>query len=463
VAITKSDGAMIERRYFDAWGNLRVLENSAGQKITDMQQLMTYDYFLDRGYTGHEHLWRAGLINMNARLYDPILRKFLSVDNVIQDPYNTQNYDRYSYVLNNPLLYMDVSGNELFVGTAILIGLAVGIFAKGIANMISGIPFWYGIGKSGLMGAISGAISFGIGTAALNTFGTGISIGKAVFEAAAHAITSGVMDAIQGNFGGSGFVSGLISSLIATGIQGLGELGGAFQSIDASQGIGILTNFGDRNPDLLKAIMIASGGLSGGISATIAGGKFIDGFKQGLITSGLNHLAHTTMSGQKEEFTINGKTYDHEGLKEFYATVIGETSNNIQEAQGIGEVILNRIDNQRTNLTTGFVDKIGGIGDFDAIGGKIYNEIMKMKLMDIVGMKPENIYYKRSVGASMALSNWWHLKPGITNGAFFWNATWQKDKSNVGFNWRKYNQGIYQISAEFGQTTFFKSFPSDKN
>ncbi|WP_434980418.1 hypothetical protein [Daejeonia sp. YH14] len=100
------------------------------------------------------------------------------------------------------------------------------------------------------------------------------------------------MDAIQGNFGGSGFVSGLISSLIATGIQGLGELGGAFQSIDASQGIGILTNFGDRNSDLLKAVMIASGGLSGGISATIAGGKFIDGFKQGLITSGLNHVAH---------------------------------------------------------------------------------------------------------------------------------------------------------------------------
>ncbi|MEN2436563.1 hypothetical protein AAH994_14195 [Weeksellaceae bacterium A-14] len=111
------------------------------------------------------------------------------------------------------------------------------------------------------------------------------------------------------------------------------------------------------------------------------------------------------MSGQKEEFTINGKTHDHEGLKEFYATVIGETSNNIQEAQGIGEVILNRIDNQRTNLTTGFVDKIGGTGDFDAIGGKIYNEIMNMKLMDIVGMKPENIYYtfSRSINGSIKL------------------------------------------------------------
>ncbi|MEN2436568.1 hypothetical protein AAH994_14220 [Weeksellaceae bacterium A-14] len=43
--------------------------------------------------------------------------------------------------------------------------------------------------------------------------------------------------------------------------------------------------------------MIASGGLSGGISATIAGGKFIDGFKQGLITSGLNHVAHMVADG----------------------------------------------------------------------------------------------------------------------------------------------------------------------
>jgi hypothetical protein len=31
-------------------------------------------------------------------------------DNFVQDPYNTQNYNRYSYVLNNPLLYVDYSG-----------------------------------------------------------------------------------------------------------------------------------------------------------------------------------------------------------------------------------------------------------------------------------------------------------------------------------------------------------------
>ncbi len=48
---------------------------------------------------------------MNARLYDPILHRFLSPDNIIQDPFNTQDYNRYAYVLNNPLKYNDPTGN----------------------------------------------------------------------------------------------------------------------------------------------------------------------------------------------------------------------------------------------------------------------------------------------------------------------------------------------------------------
>ena len=66
---------------------------------------------LDRGYTGHEHLQSVALINMNARLYDPMLHRFLGIDNYIQDPTNTQNFNNYGYVLNNPLLYTDPSGN----------------------------------------------------------------------------------------------------------------------------------------------------------------------------------------------------------------------------------------------------------------------------------------------------------------------------------------------------------------
>ncbi len=71
----------------------------------------TIDYLtvLDRGYTGHEHLEDIGLIHMNGRLYDPILHRFLAPVNYVQDPFNTQNFNRYGYVLNNPY-YTNPSG-----------------------------------------------------------------------------------------------------------------------------------------------------------------------------------------------------------------------------------------------------------------------------------------------------------------------------------------------------------------
>ncbi len=65
---------------------------------------------LDRGYTGHEHLLSVGLIHMNGRLYDPVLHRFLQPDNYVQDPFNTQNFNRYGYCLNNSLVYVDEKG-----------------------------------------------------------------------------------------------------------------------------------------------------------------------------------------------------------------------------------------------------------------------------------------------------------------------------------------------------------------
>jgi hypothetical protein len=47
---------------------------------------------------------------MNGRMYDPLLGRFLNVDPVTSDPYFTQGYNKYSYVLNNPLKYTDPSG-----------------------------------------------------------------------------------------------------------------------------------------------------------------------------------------------------------------------------------------------------------------------------------------------------------------------------------------------------------------
>ena len=103
--ITDNAGNPVERRHFDAWGNITSYWNAEGKTTIPAEGIL-----LDRGYTGHEHLLSVGLINMNARLYDPALHRFLQPDNFVQDPFNTQNFNRYGYVLNNPLLYIDPTG-----------------------------------------------------------------------------------------------------------------------------------------------------------------------------------------------------------------------------------------------------------------------------------------------------------------------------------------------------------------
>lgn len=67
-------------------------------------------YATARGFTDHEHLDGVGLIHMNGRVYDPIVGRFVSPDPWIQDPKNSQSFNRYSYVWNNPLRYTDPSG-----------------------------------------------------------------------------------------------------------------------------------------------------------------------------------------------------------------------------------------------------------------------------------------------------------------------------------------------------------------
>jgi RHS repeat-associated protein len=95
VKLVDKDGNVKYNPAYDAWGNFRAENNSIG---------------FHRGYCGHEHLKEFGLINMNGRMYDPLLSRFLSPDPYVQAPDFSQSFNRYSYCLNNPFRYTDPSG-----------------------------------------------------------------------------------------------------------------------------------------------------------------------------------------------------------------------------------------------------------------------------------------------------------------------------------------------------------------
>jgi len=64
----------------------------------------------DYRFTGQRREGTIGLYDYGARFYDPALGRFLSADTVVPQPGNPQALNRYAYVLNNPLRYVDPTG-----------------------------------------------------------------------------------------------------------------------------------------------------------------------------------------------------------------------------------------------------------------------------------------------------------------------------------------------------------------
>lgn len=99
---TDDAGRLVNRASFDAWGNRRQPTWAKGWPD---------DVFVTKtGFAGHYQLDAHKLVHMGGRVYDPSLGRFLSADLFVQAPLNTQSYNRYSYVFNNPLSLNDPSG-----------------------------------------------------------------------------------------------------------------------------------------------------------------------------------------------------------------------------------------------------------------------------------------------------------------------------------------------------------------
>jgi RHS repeat-associated protein len=94
--ITSGSGTELESTEFTPFGSQR---SHSGTNTSDYR------------YTDQELDAENGLYNYNARLYDPFIGRFISPDTIVPEPFNPQSLNRYSYVLNNPLIYTDPSGN----------------------------------------------------------------------------------------------------------------------------------------------------------------------------------------------------------------------------------------------------------------------------------------------------------------------------------------------------------------
>lgn len=97
-AVTNEAGTVITRFRYDPWGK-QTLVSGSNTGIDATRQ----------GHTGHEML-DGGLTHMNGRLYDPVLARFVSADPYVDNPFDLQSLNRYSYVNNNPLGFTDPSG-----------------------------------------------------------------------------------------------------------------------------------------------------------------------------------------------------------------------------------------------------------------------------------------------------------------------------------------------------------------
>ena len=269
LSVFDEDGVKVFDASYDAWGRQTVTLNTIN---------------LSRGYCGHEMLPEYGLIDMRGRVYDPTVGRFLSCDNYVQEPDNSQNFNRYSYCLNNPLRYTDPTGEfwNLIIGAAI--GGVINWASHGFKFNAQGLGYF-------ATGAAAGAVGIGIAG------GVNVALAGGNFWTGAAGLAQGV--ASTGFWAGaasgasSGFAGGFILGAGNSWAEGYSFGSGLVEGLK-SGGIGALSSG-------------VAGGLLGGMDALDKGTSFWTGKAQ-FDLNGAYSCFNCSPSGLKlNEETITGK------------------------------------------------------------------------------------------------------------------------------------------------------------
>ena len=335
-AITDDNGTVVERRSYDAFGKIRAMDYGTNNNTLSDQIHQT-----TRAFTGHEQIAELpGLIHMNARLYDSEIGRFLSADTIIQDPHDSQSYNRYSYVRNNPLVYTDPSGHSWFSrlwrhirqvvvavvvaivavytagavlgalgygsaaaatqaglsiaagasvsGTAALIasGAAAG-FAAGVAGgLLSGASLGQSL-RMGLKGAVFGAIGAGVANVIGSAWGGSTTLGAKAGRAILHGLSRAAIAKAQGGRWSAGFWSGFASSALSP----LTSSASTFEG------------------------KVAMSAIVGGTASELGGGKFANGAVTAAFVMMYNHMAHNVSGHQLHQVQENAFTHFLDGIK----------------------------------------------------------------------------------------------------------------------------------------------------
>lgn len=258
-AITDSAGAIAERSAFAPFGARKTGYWAAGP-VAQIKLEYTTNVTM-RQFTGHEDLNGVGLIHMNGRVYDPELGRFLSADPNVQFSHDPQSFNRYSYVLNNPLSFTDPSGYFLkslskavfkfmrkYGRTVMAIGIALIVPNPFIGGFLSGMVSSGGDLQTAVISAITAqAFDF-----------AGANITDKVGKIAAHGFIGGVSARAMGG----DFKAGFLAAGFTAGVS------------SSSLGKSVFTNSSALTGKLQNAFAAA---IIGGTASVIGGGKFANG------------------------------------------------------------------------------------------------------------------------------------------------------------------------------------------
>ncbi|NMM39917.1 FG-GAP-like repeat-containing protein [Pseudoalteromonas arctica] len=318
-AITDGSFKLLKRFAYDVFGQQTEIAPTALEAqlyYAQQSNLSAFNAIASntRGYTGHEQVMLDGdnrVIHMNGRIYDAGTGRMMQADPVVQAPSNLQNYNAYSYVLNNPLSYTDPSGYFFkaltklagFLGggftgallshqahkwiansqtltqlTVAAVGVVTTVFCGpcsiGFTALATANLTYYKTGstsmalQAGLTAGATAAVFYGIGqyfkgvaasnpsSATTHSFGgLDLTSGQIAGQVTAHAVAGGVIADLQGGKFGHGFFAAGVTK----------GAGGRF-----------LPGGNDLTAGQIVQGTVASA-VIGGTASVISGGKFANG------------------------------------------------------------------------------------------------------------------------------------------------------------------------------------------